>query len=187
MTFGYPLPLMTLTGLRLSPALDVVPESFAIDHHSLAILEDCDGPCYRCNRWRAKEVPNGENRDRALKQIELLDPVNHLAKQDEETFAKQWTGLALLTPSPDVYEKSSCRSVAKDRMRARGAPYIVRGLARNFFSSPYRFRPDSPQLAALTGVFLDEAHCLGAHGLSQNDKIMLGQIRRGQTALKKWD
>jgi uncharacterized protein YjbI with pentapeptide repeats len=63
---------------------------------------------------------------------------------------------------------------------AEGAPYVIRGFLRRVneqFLLDRRFPSDPSQEARLVTAFLDEAHCPGAHGLSEQDKFNLQNIR----------
>ena len=90
-----------------------------------------------------------------------------------------WARLEESSPSsPDDYEKSLKAvwhgTVCVAEEARKGAPYVIRGLLRHIDD---RFQAGSPHPAALAADFLDEEKCLGARGLSEEDKIKLRKIR----------
>jgi hypothetical protein len=74
-------------------------------------------------------------------------------------------------------EKSLAGEWRKTGCAAEGAPYVLHALIvrlGNHFTS--RFRDQSDEARALASDFLDEAHCPGAHVLSDDDKAVLKKI-----------
>jgi uncharacterized protein YjbI with pentapeptide repeats len=65
---------------------------------------------------------------------------------------------------------------------AGGAPYVIRGLLGNEFYK--RFTSDRAQAAVVAQAFLDEAHCPGARGLSEQDKAALQEIHDSYASAK---
>jgi hypothetical protein len=72
-------------------------------------------------------------------------------------------------PSLDDYVKNLRGLWEKTGCDPSGAPFVIRGLL-TFFDVL------GPQQPALATAFLDEAHCPGAHGLLDDDKIRLRAI-----------
>jgi hypothetical protein len=128
------------------------------------------------------EVPEGKERHNALLRIEAnLDP--NKALDGEKEMAVVWADHERSSPAPEAYEKSLAEQWRKTGCAADGAPYVVRAfLARvntaffmdHIFSSPFAI--DSLEKPKLAAAFLDEAHCAGAHGLSEADKAKLEEI-----------
>jgi uncharacterized protein YjbI with pentapeptide repeats len=116
-----------------------------------------------------QHLPEGERRQEALKQLAILDPV----KPFDGGWEKHWATLERSSPTLDMYEKSLAISWQQLGCNASGAPHVIHGLLRQF---DQRFTPGNPQSAELATAFLDEAHCLGARGLSEEDKARLKQI-----------
>ena len=60
---------------------------------------------------------------------------------------------------------------------AEAAPYVLHGLVSRLSSPPRSpFRDQTDAAKTLAAAFLDEAHCAGAHGLSEADKAKLKLI-----------
>ena len=59
---------------------------------------------------------------------------------------------------------------------AEGAPYVLHGLIAQLSGDTSPIRDQSDAAKALAVAFLDEAHCSGAHGLSEADKAKLKEI-----------
>ena len=77
-------------------------------------------------------------------------------------------------PTPEVYEKSLAGQWRELGCAAEGAPYVLDGLIAqldNPLIPPFRDQSDATK--ALAKDFLDDAHCPGAHGLSEADKAKL--------------
>ena len=95
--------------------------------------------------------------------------------EGENEMAKIWAARERETPAPEVYEKSLAGQWREAGCAAEGAPYVLRALiARLRFYS--RFREQRYAAKALAAAFLDEAHCPGAHGLSEADKATLKKV-----------
>jgi uncharacterized protein YjbI with pentapeptide repeats len=122
-----------------------------------------------------RQVPEGARRDEALKQIAVLDPAKLFP--EEEASAKVWADLAASSPSPDDYEKGRAKWLRATSCDARGAPFVIRQLLLLRDLDPFNFVPGSPQPAVLATAFLDEVHCPGAHGLSDEEKYQLQMLR----------
>jgi hypothetical protein len=122
----------------------------------------------------AEQVPEGDSRAAALKSVEQrLDPTKPLKKENE--MAKVWADQERGSPNRQVYEKSVSEQWRTAGCADDGAPYVLRGLlARLKVDSP--FAGDSREVSKLAAAFLDEAHCPGAHGLSETDKAKLNAI-----------
>jgi uncharacterized protein YjbI with pentapeptide repeats len=118
-------------------------------------------------------VPKGEGRDFALRRIAILDP--RTKSVEEEGMATLWAELARPRPKDDTYRQTHTERLRKVGCSAAGAPYVIRGLLRNFKLSIVEPGPDSWG-ADLAATFLDEAHCPGARGLSEEDKAYLLEI-----------
>jgi hypothetical protein len=91
--------------------------------------------------------------------------------------AKIWAVREREAPTPEVYEKSLAEQWSKTGCAAEGAPYVLHGLIfelRYPEISPFRDQSDAAK--ALVAAFLDEAHCAGAHGLSEADRAKLKKI-----------
>jgi hypothetical protein len=109
-----------------------------------------------------------------LEQIAVLDPAKPLP--EEEAWAKSWADLAASSPSPDDYEKDLAKWLQATSCDAKGAPFKIRTLLP-YLMVPGRFAWGSPQPAVLATAFLDEVHCPGAHGLSDEEKYQLQMLR----------
>jgi uncharacterized protein YjbI with pentapeptide repeats len=118
-------------------------------------------------KWLIEKISDPRTRSYALDRISVLDPDKPLA--DETKMAAVWTELARAppqgTPPEKLFEEIGCA--------ADGAPYVIRSL---LVSLRYRFGRDSPASAALAAVFLNEAKCAGAKGLSDEEKAKLREI-----------
>jgi hypothetical protein len=78
--------------------------------------------------------------------------------------------------SDDVYEAALAKRWRELGCAAEGAPYVIGGLLRQLeFEGP--FAEESPQKHILARAFLDEEHCAGAHGLTEDEKARLRQMR----------
>jgi hypothetical protein len=76
---------------------------------------------------------------------------------------------------PKDYDKALAASLRQIGCTTAGAPYVIHGLLGSGFYK--RFTSDRTQAAAVAQAFLDEAHCPGARGLSEQDKATLQIIR----------
>ena len=122
-----------------------------------------------------EEVPLN-NMHAAMVRIEQrLDPTKALEGENE--MAKIWAARERETPAPEVYAKSLAGQWRELGCAAEGAPYVLPGLIRQLsdFHRP-RLPDQSDAEKALVAAFLDEAHCAGAHGLSEADKAELKKI-----------
>jgi hypothetical protein len=113
-----------------------------------------------------------EVRDLALKRIAVLDPNKKL-----EQLPGSWANLERLSPPRNEYEKVLARRLQQIGCNIVGAPYVVHALLQTL---DFRFTSDD-STASLARAFLDEAHCPGARGLSEEDKLAL-QKRRDSAA-----
>jgi uncharacterized protein YjbI with pentapeptide repeats len=124
----------------------------------------------------AKEVPDGENKGATMERIDQrLDPTTALEGEDE--MAKIWAAGETEAPSREAYVKSLAGQLRDVGCAAKGAPYVLHALIARLGSpgtSPFGDQSDAAK--ALASAFLDEAHCPGAHGLSEADKATLKEI-----------
>jgi uncharacterized protein YjbI with pentapeptide repeats len=126
-------------------------------------------------RLIAEKIPEGGARRAAMKRIEQrLDPTTALDGEDD--MAKIWAARERETPTPEVYEKSLAGQWREVGCAAQGAPDVLHALIDRLSSADTPFRLESDAAMALAADFLDEAHCPGAHGLSEADKAMLKKI-----------
>jgi hypothetical protein len=164
---------------RSSPPADarvVAPETRA--KYSKDGCPDRDGQIAICD-WNAKtfkdlkeliakEVPAGQMRENALQRIAVLDPGR--PAPEEKDGAKAWADAARARFDAAAHE----RYLLKVGCSEDGAPYVISALAENLQA---RFEAGSPHVTALAALFLDEAQCPGARGLSEDDKNMLRALR----------
>ena len=115
-----------------------------------------------------KEVPAGEMRENALRSIAVLDPGRPVP--EEKDMAKAWADAARAQFDAGAYE----RDLREVGCSEDGAPFVISTLSE---SLQERFESDRPRLAALAALFLDEAQCPGARGLSEGDKDTLRGLR----------
>jgi len=118
-----------------------------------------------------------------LQQAVILNPARSFEADKERGAAEVWDRLERSSPPHDVYEKNLVHSLRRTGCKPRGAPYAVRGLIRQLDDG--RFWLLSPQTSALATIFLDEANCPGAVGLSQEDRIKLKELRDRFPGLKE--
>jgi uncharacterized protein YjbI with pentapeptide repeats len=119
----------------------------------------------------AKEAPGSDADER----IENLDPAKVLKGEGE--MAKLWAARHREAPTPEAYAKSLTGQWRELGCAAEGAPYVLHALVARLsdpIHSPFLGQSNAAQ--ALAANFLDEAHCAGAHGLSEADKAMLKKI-----------
>jgi hypothetical protein len=100
-----------------------------------------------------------------------LDPTKALDRED----AKFWAAREREAPAPEAYAKSLAGQLRETACAAEGAPYVLHALVARL-SIPIFFRDQSEAAKDLAAAFLDEAHCPGAHGLSEADKVKLKEI-----------
>jgi hypothetical protein len=103
-----------------------------------------------------------------------LDPTKAL--EGEKEMAKVWAARESESPSPEVYEKSFAEQWRTTGCAVNGAPYVLRALLARLDTDDSPFDKGSPEKPKLAATFLDEAHCPGAHGLSEADKAKLKKI-----------
>jgi hypothetical protein len=108
-----------------------------------------------------------------LNRIATLDPAKPLDR--EEVMAKAWADLAQPSPSGEIYQMGLAACLRSIGCEASGAPYVIGGLAMHQLN--IRFASGSPQLVEVATAFLDEPHCPGSRGLSEEVKIKLREIR----------
>jgi uncharacterized protein YjbI with pentapeptide repeats len=123
------------------------------------------------------QVPVGDLRDSALKQITKLEKPPFV--QDKGS-AKAWADLAKSSPPADLYYKGLVRQLKDIGCSADGGPYVIGGLTGRISPGQmldYPFADYPSQEAAIAVAFLDEAHCPGARGLSEENKAELRKIR----------
>lgn len=87
--------------------------------------------------------------------------------------AKVWAAREREAATPEAYAKTLATQWRELGCAAEGAPYVLHGLIAQL-NSPFRDQSDAAK--ALEDAFLDEAHCPGAHWLSEDDKAKLKKI-----------
>jgi uncharacterized protein YjbI with pentapeptide repeats len=117
-----------------------------------------------------KEVPIGDRRSTALRQIAVLDPNNKDNKSEE--LSKSWDSLKGSTLSSGDYER-----VLADEIPAIGCqfriPHVIRGLTRNL-----KDRISSDDLRGqIAERVLDEMKCYAASYLSELDRTQLMELK----------
>jgi uncharacterized protein YjbI with pentapeptide repeats len=146
------------------------------------LTDDCpdDDTCdwsahsYAALKGRLEEqIPKGENRDRALRQIASLDPAKELA--DEKQMGDAWSKLAASSPSRESYSAALAAQLQAVGCDPATAPYVIRGLLRGVFG---RAASNGPP-AMLAAAFLDEKRCPAARRLSGEDKTKLTKMLDG--------
>jgi uncharacterized protein YjbI with pentapeptide repeats len=105
-----------------------------------------------------------------------LDPTKD--REGEKEIAKVWTarGRERETLSPEAYAKSLAVQWRVTGCAEDGAPYVLRALIARLSSYGSPFPAQSNAAKALAAAFLDEAHCAGAHGLSEADRATIKEI-----------
>jgi uncharacterized protein YjbI with pentapeptide repeats len=123
-----------------------------------------------------QQIPEGHVRHEAMERLtKRLDPSKPLEGEDE--MAKAWALKASLSPTQEDYAKSLTGRWSKMGCAPEGAPYVLHGLVAQLTDPIFpRFHDQSDVTTALAAAFLDEAHCPGAHGLSEADKAKLKKI-----------
>ena len=119
-----------------------------------------------------RQVPEGDQRKKALNRIAILDPARPSPDKQEEK--EVWTDLVRSSPSLDVYQKDLAVRLQEMGCDANLGPYVIRGLILNPIST--RFPWGSRQWNALAATFLDEAHCPAARALVAADRTFLQVI-----------
>jgi uncharacterized protein YjbI with pentapeptide repeats len=154
-------------------------ENTSVELPTADTIHECDWTAASfaaLKRLIAEEVPEVSNiKHLATERIEQwLDPTKALAGEDE--MAKIWAARERESPTPATYEKSLAGLWSKLGCAAEGAPYVLHALIDRLspWSSPFRDQSDAAK--DLASAFLDEAHCAGAHGLSEADKAKLKEI-----------
>jgi hypothetical protein len=95
------------------------------------------------------------------------------AQNDDLT--KAWADLEKSSLSAESNHKALAGILQEIGCAARGAPYVIAGLAKANFHQ--RFGSDLSQAAKVASAFLDERTCPGARGLSEEKKAQLQEIR----------
>jgi uncharacterized protein YjbI with pentapeptide repeats len=117
-------------------------------------------------------VPAGPTREQALLRIAKLEKPPNVA---DEVSVKAWMDLAQApAQSAGLYSDTLSKMLTEIGCGIDGAPYVVGGLIRRLHQ---RYEDDLLQDAKVAAAFLDEAKCQGAHGLSQENKAKLLEIR----------
>jgi uncharacterized protein YjbI with pentapeptide repeats len=140
---------------------------------ALKNLIEREVPEVRPDYARPDWIPPYAPRNAALNRIATLDPAKPLER--EEVMAKAWADLAQPSPSGEIYQTGLAACLRSIGCEASGAPYVIGGLARQQLN--IRFASGSPQLVEVATAFLDEPHCPGSRGLSEEVKIKLREIR----------
>lgn len=140
-----------------------------------------------------------EEIDKALKQLDTLNPEDLSIDAALDPPATRWQELTAASPRDEEYETALAASLQETGCAADGAPYVIHGLLRRLdphlqdrhvppslarcgwrirFAYPheYLFSAASPHPAALARAFLDETTCPGARGLSEEDKGRLREV-----------
>jgi uncharacterized protein YjbI with pentapeptide repeats len=139
-----------------------------------------------------------EVREKALKQLDTLNPEDLSIDAALDPPGTRWQELTAASPRDEEYEAALATSLQETGCAADGAPYVIHGLLRRLeghpdrrlpssllrcgwrarFSAPheYLFSAASPYPAALARAFLDEKTCAGARGLSDEDKGRLREV-----------
>ena len=157
------------------------PETDCLPYRGEGPTDHCEWSVASFERLRegiTDQVPKPQ-RDEALERIKPLDPTQKLT--EEENIAKAWADLAGNSPAANVYEKVVAEEWRKIGCAADGAPYVVRGLLgilTDEQSSPFELQ--SQEARVLAAAFLEEVHCAGARGLSEEDKVKLRELRDRQ-------
>ncbi|HEY4847316.1 MAG TPA: pentapeptide repeat-containing protein [Methylocella sp.] len=146
-------------------------------------LHECDWTSDRFAALKqliAKQVSEGDPTRAAIKRAAMerieqrLDPTKAL--EGEKDMAKIWAVRESEAPTPEAYAKGLAGQWRKAGCAAEGAPYVLRALLARLHGDVSPFAEDSPEKTKLAAAFLDEAHCAGAHGLSEADKAKLKEI-----------
>jgi len=143
-----------------------------------------------------EQILEGDRRRDAMERIQrALDPK---PLEGEDEMADIWEDQADYSPDRDKYEESLAKIWREIGCAAEGAPYVARALLTPMeYVSPFaevsphpaalarvlpaifrgfRFTKDSPYPPAFAKAFLDEEHCPGARGLSEEDKATLKEL-----------
>ncbi|MFZ3325039.1 MAG: hypothetical protein WA231_03740 [Methylocella sp.] len=91
--------------------------------------------------------------------------------------AKFWVTRERKSPTPKAYAKNLAGQWRKIGCAEDGAPYVLNALIDRLSvadTSPFRDQSDAAK--TLASAFLDEAHCPGAHGLSEIARAALKKI-----------
>jgi uncharacterized protein YjbI with pentapeptide repeats len=175
------VPAMSSAALNeIRRELEIVTDKMLKDMDALANPPGARGPKLADSTdYKARFVDNLLRtliRKAERKTIEqTLDPTKAL--EGEEEMAKVWANQGRSSPASEVYEKSLAEQWRKTGCAAEGAPHVLHGLVARLSdrdTSPFRQQSDAAK--ALASAFLDEAHCAGAHGLSEDDKAELKKI-----------
>jgi uncharacterized protein YjbI with pentapeptide repeats len=126
-------------------------------------------------------------RDQVLPRLTILE---HQPDGADEVSAEAWTNLAKESaPSAGSYFNALAKKLKEIGCAAEGAPYVINGLMRpagvgrgrvaavDLVLLDRRFAGNPSQEAEVAAAFLDEANCLGARGLSEENKAKLQEIR----------
>jgi hypothetical protein len=122
----------------------------------------------------AEQVPGSPYKLAIMRRIEQnLDPANARIGGDE--MATIWERKS---PTPEAYAKSLAGLWCDPGYPAEAAPYVRHALVARVARLRYPGvnSPDNPDAKALASAFLDEAHCPGAHALSEADQAILKEI-----------
>jgi hypothetical protein len=124
------------------------------------------------------EVPVGQ-RDQALRQIaRTLEKPPYVA---DEASAKAWTDLAKGSACPaGSYFNTLAKTFIEIGCAAEGGPYVIGSLLRPIAYQvllDLRFAGNLSEEAEVAAAFLDKEKCLGARGLSEENKAKLRGIR----------
>ena len=162
------------------------------------VLNPETGPKYECMQglicdWRpesfnelkkmiAEQIPDGAMRSAAMTRIEQrLDPDPTKGPGGDDDMAKFWKGKDQARSSPATvnYAEHLAAIWQETGCAAEGAPYVLRGLLRNLSSpySPFSKQRSEQSPRKLAKAFLDAEHCPGAHGLSDDERAQLKEIR----------
>jgi uncharacterized protein YjbI with pentapeptide repeats len=110
--------------------------------------------------------------------------IESVKPEDEQNMSSAWKGLEKTSPTTDDYEDGLVDYLMGIGCESNKATYVIRQLAERMQATFDRWHIGSASLrpAQLSAAFLDEAHCFGAIGLSDQDKARLREIRNREPA-----
>ena len=129
---------------------------------------------YALLRASFEAVPAGPTRAAALKRVELLGDKPY---EVDSVSAKEWHDLAAESQGlAETYPVELAKLLIRIGCAAEGG-YVIDGLTRLL---KWHF-PDNPvQKAEVADAFLKEENCLGARGLSEQNRTMLRQMLKAR-------
>jgi uncharacterized protein YjbI with pentapeptide repeats len=109
--------------------------------------------------------------------LERIEPLGRAPFEEDATSAKDWNNLAAESlRSAENYPENLARLLIK--IGCDGTPYVIGGLTRRLTIESFEngFGNSLASEAEVARVFLDEANCPEARGLSEKDKAKLQQV-----------